>query len=130
MENNLSEKVANFLREIPHSKMEIREISNNNTKIRGEFWSIVAPDFDSEKPTPQLFAIFENEKKPARLNLRCDANLAKLLREKYESASAARALSPRRWIALLLTGQIADEEIRDLILHAASEARQDTNKDF
>lgn len=138
MENNLVAKITKFLREIPNSKTEIREISSYNKKSFAEFWSIFLTDYSPENQLENvaknnseneiLFAIFEKSRNPARINLRCDTNLAKLLCEKYESASKPENLSSQRWIAILLTGQIPKEEMRDLIYHAASQAKKDCLK--
>jgi len=65
----------------------------------------------------QIFAILNPTANPLKLSLRCDPNLAKLLREKYESVLPGQHLNSRQWITILLTGQLSDDEVRDLIRH-------------
>lgn len=144
MDNNkiaqLNSKVEKILDEIACDNPEIREIPDNNRgaeKSHGKFWSVATQknslDFGSEisekksanQTERKLFAILEFDKKLPRLNLRCDENLAKLLREKYESVSRTANLSSRRWITILLTGQIPEEKLFDLIRHAANIAKND-----
>ena len=55
---------------------------------------------------------------PVRLSLRCDPMLHKSLIKKYESVMSAHNLDPRKWITIVLTGQLEDAEVFDLITHA------------
>ncbi|MDR0956077.1 MAG: MmcQ/YjbR family DNA-binding protein [Candidatus Nomurabacteria bacterium] len=78
--------------------------------------------FQSENPgaapDEKWFAALKNGSDPLNLNLRVDPNLGKLLREKYESVQPARKLNRRHWITILLTGQMSDDDLRDLIRHS------------
>ncbi|HET8992101.1 MAG TPA: MmcQ/YjbR family DNA-binding protein [Candidatus Saccharimonadales bacterium] len=65
----------------------------------------------------QMFAILE-DKQPVRLSLRCEPGLAKLLREKYEEVMPGDHLDQRHWNTLILTGQLSQTEIEDLIRHS------------
>ena len=62
----------------------------------------------------KLFAIIADDSKPLRLSLRCDPLLAKTLREKYESVLPGYHLNKKHWNTILCTGQLDDEEIKDL----------------
>ena len=62
----------------------------------------------------KLFAIIAADSKPLRLSLNCDPLLAKTLREKYESVLPGYHLNKKHWNTILCTGQLDDEEIKDL----------------
>ncbi len=62
----------------------------------------------------KLFAIIADDSKPLRLSLKCDPLLAKTLREKYESVLPGYHLNKKHWNTILCTGQLDDEEIKDL----------------
>ena len=65
-----------------------------------------------------MFAIIQEQSAPLQLSLKCDPQLAILLREKYESILAGYHLNKKHWNTILLTSQVPDEEIRDLIRHS------------
>ena len=66
----------------------------------------------------KLFAIIADESKPLRISLKCDPGLATLLREKYESVLPGYHLNKKHWNTILCTGQLPDDELRDLIRHS------------
>jgi predicted DNA-binding protein (MmcQ/YjbR family) len=66
----------------------------------------------------RMFALVAEDKTPLRVSLKCDPNLAELLREKYESVLPGYHLNKKHWITVLLTGQLSDDEIRDLVRHS------------
>lgn len=66
----------------------------------------------------KLFALMTEGSQPLQISLKCDPNLAELLRDKYESVLPGYHLNKRHWITVLVTGQLADDEIRDLIRHS------------
>ena len=61
----------------------------------------------------QIVAVLKNDANPVCLSLRCDPNLAQLLRDKYESVLEGQNLNKRRFITILLTGQLTDDEVTD-----------------
>ena len=65
-----------------------------------------------------LFAIIHQNSAPLKIDLKIDANLAKLLREKYESIARAPHLDGRFWVEILATGQLGESDVRDLIRHS------------
>lgn len=71
----------------------------------------------------EIMATVKNGARPVCLGLRCDYNLGKLLREQYESVLEGQGLSKRRFITILLTGQLSDDEIRDQIRHAYEQTK-------
>jgi predicted DNA-binding protein (MmcQ/YjbR family) len=66
----------------------------------------------------KLFALIADGSKPLRLSLKCDPQLAEALREKYESVLPGYHLSKKHWNTILCTGQLSDDEIKDLIRHS------------
>lgn len=66
----------------------------------------------------KMFALVQEKGEPVRLSLKCDPQLAILLREKYESVMEGYHLNKKHWNTILLTGQISDEEINDFIVHS------------
>jgi predicted DNA-binding protein (MmcQ/YjbR family) len=62
----------------------------------------------------KLFAIIADDSKPLRVSLKCDPHLALNLREKYESVLPGHHLSKKHWNTILCTGQLTDDEIKDL----------------
>ncbi|HEY1085943.1 MAG TPA: MmcQ/YjbR family DNA-binding protein [Candidatus Saccharimonadales bacterium] len=62
----------------------------------------------------KLFAIIADDSKPLRVSLKCDPQLAENLREKYESVQPGYHLNKKHWNTILCSGQLSDDEIRDL----------------
>lgn len=63
----------------------------------------------------KMFAIIQDESKPLRISLKCDPQLAILLRDKYETVVPGFHLNKQHWNTILCTGQVNDEELGDLI---------------
>jgi len=66
----------------------------------------------------KMFALMPEKVEPIRLSLKCDPTLAKVLRERYESVMEGYHLNKKHWNTILLTGQLEDSEIEDLIRHS------------
>lgn len=66
----------------------------------------------------KMFLIKEVNKKPARLSLRCDKRLAALLKNKYDEVMPGHKLNKDKWITVVASGQLSEDEIRDLITHS------------
>lgn len=62
----------------------------------------------------KLFAIIADDSSPLRVSLKCDPQLAETLREKYESVLPGYHLNKKHWNTIICSGQLTDEEIRDL----------------
>jgi len=62
----------------------------------------------------KLFAIIANDSKPLRVSLKCDPLLAETLREKYETVVPGYHLNKKHWNTIICTGQLPDDEIKDL----------------
>ncbi len=72
----------------------------------------------SDADDAKMFALIPNSRSPLQISLKCDPRLAVLLREKYESVMEGYHLNKKHWNTILLTGQLSDQEVRDLVLHS------------
>lgn len=75
----------------------------------------VQPESQSEG---KMFALIAEGKDPIRLSLKCDPTLAQILRSKYESVMPGYHLNKQHWNTIILSGQLPDQEILDLIDHS------------
>lgn len=66
----------------------------------------------------KMYALIAEGSDPIRLSLKCDPQLAVLLREKYETVLPGYHLNKKHWNTLILSGQLTDDEIQDLIRHS------------
>ncbi len=64
----------------------------------------------------KMFAIAIKNSDPTRVSLRCDSQLAELLRQKYETVLPGQNLNKKYWNTIVCSGQLTDEEIKDLIV--------------
>jgi predicted DNA-binding protein (MmcQ/YjbR family) len=62
----------------------------------------------------KMFAIITEGSKPLQVSLKCDPILAVTLREKYESVVPGYHLNKKHWNTIVCSGQLDDEEIKDL----------------
>lgn len=66
----------------------------------------------------KMFALIAEKTNPLNLSLKCDPQLAELLREKYESVLPGYHLNKKHWNTLILSGQLKEQEVLDLINHS------------
>lgn len=62
----------------------------------------------------KLFAIIADGSSPLRVSLKCDPQLAENLREKYETVVPGYHLNKKHWNTIICTGQLSNDEIKDL----------------
>lgn len=62
----------------------------------------------------KMFALIANNSSPLRVSLKCDPQLAEVLREKYETVLPGYHLNKKHWNTIICTGQMPDDEIKDL----------------
>ena len=65
--------------------------------------------------TDRIFAIIHDQTNPLIIEARCDTQLAKLLRTKYESVLPSRNMNSKSWNKIICSGQLTDDEIQDLL---------------
>ena len=63
----------------------------------------------------KMFALIDDASKPLRVSLKCDPILAETLRAKYETVVAGYHLNKKHWNTIICSGQLDDEEIKDLV---------------
>ena len=76
------------------------------------------PDVWVWKVSGKMFALIAEDSSPVRISLKCDPQLAELLREKYESVLPGYHLNKRHWNTVICSGQLGDDELQDLVRHS------------
>jgi predicted DNA-binding protein (MmcQ/YjbR family) len=66
----------------------------------------------------KMFALITEGSKPVRISLKGDPQLNAVLREKYESVLPGYHLNKKHWNTVLVTGQLSNQELKDLIRHS------------
>jgi len=97
-----------------HKEVEEYLLSFPNARLDYPFGEDVAV----YKVGDKMFALVPEGKKPVNISVKCDPQLAVLLRKKYESVMEGYHLNKKHWNTILLTGQLEDEEVKDLIRHS------------
>ena len=69
----------------------------------------------TENGKGKMFALIAENSKPVRISLKCDPLLAEKLRETYETILPGYHLNKKNWNTIIVTGQVPDDEIKDLI---------------
>lgn len=65
-----------------------------------------------------MFALVSEKSAPVQISLKCEPQLAEVLRERYESVLPGYHLNKKHWNTVILSGQLAWEEVQDLIKHS------------
>lgn len=63
----------------------------------------------------KMFALISEKADPVRISLKCDPQLAEVLRGKYETVMPGYHLNKKHWNTVVLTGQLPWEEVQGLI---------------
>lgn len=66
----------------------------------------------------KMFALIPEKKTPVSISLKCDPQLAEVLREKYETVMPGYHLNKKHWNTIVLSGQLPWEEVQGLIRHS------------
>lgn len=99
---------------ITHKQLEEFILSLPNAKLDYPFGKDVAV----YKAGDKMFALIAEDSNPVRISLKCDPQLAETLREKYETVMPGYHLNKKHWNTIVCSGQLADDEIKDLIVHS------------
>lgn len=70
------------------------------------------------KAGDKMFALIAEGKEPIRISLKCDPQLAQVLRGKYTEVMEGYHLNKKHWNTIVLSGQLSWEEVQGLILHS------------
>lgn len=66
------------------------------------------------KDSGKIVALVQEKSQPLRVSLKCDPALAQTLRERYETVLPGYHLNKRHWNTIICSGQLSDDEIKDL----------------
>ena len=66
----------------------------------------------------KMFAIAALMEVPARVNLKCDPDLALELRDRYEQVTPGYHMNKKHWNTVELSGGIPESEMRKMIDHS------------
>jgi len=97
-----------------HKTVEEYILSMPNAKLDYPFGEDVAV----YKVKDKMFALIAEKATPLRVSLKCDPELSKILRGKYETVLEGYHLNKKHWNTVILTGQLPWEEIQGLIRHS------------
>ena len=97
-----------------HKTVEAYVLSMPNAVLDYPFGEDVAV----YKAKDKMFALISEKSDPVRISLKCDPQLAVLLREKYETVMPGYHLNKKHWNTVVLTGQLPWEEVQGLIRHS------------
>lgn len=98
-----------------HKTVEEYILSFEGARLDYPFGEGVAVYKNGPADEAKLFAIIHEGSDPLRISLKCDPQLATLLREKYETVLPGYHLNKKHWNTIILTGQLPWEEIQGLI---------------
>lgn len=101
-----------------HKELEAHLLSFPDTWLDFPFGEEVSVYKVGPKDTAKIFALIQEGSTPLKVSLKCDPQLAITLREKYESVQPGYHLNKKHWNTILLTGQLSDDEIKDLMYHS------------
>ncbi len=99
-------EIEEYIYSLPNVKLDYpfgKEVAVYKVLVNGEW---------------KMFALIPEGKDPLQISLKCDPQLAKLLREKYETVLEGYHLNKKHWNTMLLTGQLTDDDVTGLILHS------------
>ncbi len=107
-----------------HKTVEDYLLSMPNTRLDYPFGKEAAV----YKVGDKMFALIAEGSDPVRISLKCDPQLAEVLREKYESVMPGYHLNKKHWNTIVLSGQLPWEEIQGLIRHSYQLVAKANNK--
>lgn len=99
---------------LTHKQLEEYILTMPNARLDYPF----GKDAAVYKVGDKMFAIIAEGSDPVRVSLKCDPQLAVVLRERYVSVQPGYHLNKKHWNTILCTGEVPEEEIHDLIRHS------------
>jgi predicted DNA-binding protein (MmcQ/YjbR family) len=76
------------------------------------------PDVLVFKVGGKMFALAALDEVPARVNLKCDPDLALELRDRYEQVTPGYHMNKQHWNTVEIQGSIPEAELRKMIDHS------------
>jgi len=99
---------------LSHKELEDYILSMPNAKLEYPFGEDAAVYKVGEK----MFAIVAEKSDPVRVSLKCDPQLAEILRERYETIVPGYHLNKKHWNTIICSGQLTNDEVFDLVRHS------------
>ena len=93
-------------------------LSFPNAKLTYPFGEDVAVYKVPVKGEDKMFALIPENKTPLNVSLKCDPQLAEILRDTYVSVMPGYHLNKKHWNTLVLGNELPWEEVQGLILHS------------
>jgi predicted DNA-binding protein (MmcQ/YjbR family) len=97
-----------------HKTVEKYVLSMPDAKLDYPFGEEVAV----YKVHDKMFALIAEGKDPVRISLKCDPQLAQVLRKKYTEVMEGYHLNKKHWNTIVLGGQLPWVEVQGLIRHS------------
>lgn len=101
-----------------HKELEKYILSKADAWLDYPFGEEVAVYKVGPKDSGKMFALIQEGKDPVRISLKCDPLLAQTLRDKYESVMPGYHLNKKHWNTIVVSGQLSDQDIFELIDHS------------
>lgn len=103
---------------ISHKDLEKELLALPNTWLDYPFGEGVAVYKVGSKGDGKMYAIIQENSQPVRLSLKCDPQLAIVLRDKYETVLPGYHLNKKHWNTIICSGQVPSDELKDFIRHS------------
>ena len=76
------------------------------------------PDTLVFKVNGKIFLLVGLESQPLQFNVKCDPEKAIELREEFSCVKPGYHMNKKHWNTILCSGQVPDDELRDLVRHS------------
>ena len=97
-----------------HKTVEDYILSMPNARLDYPFGEGVAV----YKAGDKMFALIAEGKEPVSLSLKCDPQLAEILRAKYTTVMPGYHLNKKHWNTIVLSGELPWDEVESLVQHS------------
>lgn len=111
---------------LTHKQVEEYLLSKPKSWLDYPFGEEVAVYKVGKKANAKMFALIAEGKNPVRISLKCDPQLAESLRQKYETVMPGYHLNKKHWNTILLSGQLEQAQVFELIDHSYNLVVQST----
>ena len=101
-----------------HKEVEAYILSLPTTKLDYPFGKDVAVYKVVYKGEDKMFALIAETADPITISLKCDPQLAIILRDKYMTVMPGYHLNKKHWNTIILSGELPWGEVQGLILHS------------
>jgi len=98
--------------------LETYILSLPNAKLTYPFGEDVAVYKVPVAGEEKMFALMPEKAQPIQVSLKCDPQLAEILREKYVSVMPGYHLNKKHWNTIIVGDEMPEDELTGLILHS------------